>query len=325
MALPAIRRRLSPESLRSELARDVRAGLSTRPKSLPPKYFYDGRGSELFDEITRLPEYYLTRAETQILETRASEIMGELYAQELVEIGSGSSRKTCLLLEALHEHGGTRYAPIDVSEDALRDAAARLQARYPWLEFQGTVGDFERDLEHVSRTGRRLIAFLGSTIGNLERDERVPFFRRVRAELASGDAFLLGLDLVKDARVLHAAYNDSRGVTAAFNKNVLRVVNRELEGDLDEDAFEHIAFYDEESTRIEMHLESRRSQRARIAALDLEVDFEAGERMRTEISCKFVRSEVEQAFASAGLVLERWMTDAGGAFALALARPAAHI
>lgn len=309
------------EEFAGQLARDARAGLTRTPKSLPPKYFYDARGSRLFEEITRLPEYYLTRAETAILERVAGEIVALARPREIVEIGAGFSRKTQLLLDALAKHGGKRFVPIDVSADALRSAGERLSAAYPWLEYVGVVGDFERHLDRIPRSGARLVCFLGSTIGNLEAERRVPFLRQVRAMLEGQDRFLLGVDLVKSRERLHAAYNDARGVTAAFNKNVLVVLDRELGGDLDPEAFAHRAFYDPRNERIEMRLVALQRIEARLAQLDLEVTFDAGEELHTEISCKFRRETVAEAFRGAGLVLERWITDEPGDFALALGRP----
>jgi L-histidine N-alpha-methyltransferase len=311
----------APEEFHEQLARDVRRGLEQRPRSIPPKYFYDARGSELFERITTLPEYYLTRAETSILERVADEIVGDARPEEIVEIGSGSSKKTQLLLGALRAHGGRRFVPIDVSEDALRAAGERLLARYPWLELALVVGDFERDLARVPRSGRRLVAFLGSTFGNFETEERVPFLRSVRAMLESDDRFLLGVDLVKSRARLNAAYDDSQGVTAEFNKNVLHVLNRELGGDLPVDHFQHRAFYDVPRERIEMRLVARRKIRARLEALDLELFLQAGEELHTEISCKFRRETVEECLRGADLALERWITDDAGDFALAVARP----
>ncbi len=304
-----------------ELATDARAGLTRTPKSLPPKYFYDARGSQLFEEITRLPEYYLTRAETSILERVAEELVALARPREIVEIGAGASRKTQLLLDALGRQGGKRFVPIDVSPDALQEAGARLVARYPWLEFLGVVGDFERHLARIPRSGARLVCFLGSTIGNLEATQRVPFLKSVRALLEGQDRFLLGVDLVKAPARLHAAYNDARGITAEFNKNVLRVLDRELDGDLDPEAFAHRAFWDARHERIEMRLVALQRVEARLAKLDLELTFEPGEELHTEISCKFRRESVAEAFRGAGLVLERWITDEHGDFALALGRP----
>jgi len=309
------------EAFARQLEADARAGLTTRPKRLPAKYFYDARGSELFEEITRLAEYYLTRAETSILERVADELVALARPREIVEIGAGFSRKTQLLLDALGKHGGKRFVPIDVSPAALSAAGERLAERYPWLEYLGVVGDFERDLGAVPRSGARLVCFLGSTIGNLEAVERVPFLRSVRAMLEHQDRFLLGVDLVKSQARLHAAYNDARGVTAEFNKNVLRVLNRELGGDLDPRAFAHRAFYDSRLERVEMRLVALQRVDARLARLDLELGFDPGEELHTEISCKFRREVVAQCFKDSGLVLERWLTDEPGDFALALGRP----
>jgi len=308
------------EELRRQLVEDARAGLTARPKRLPPKYFYDARGSQLFEEITRLPEYYLTRAETSILERVAGEIVALSRPRELVEIGAGSSRKTQLLLDALGKAGGKRFVPIDVSEDALRAAGERLTGRYPWLEFLGVLGDFERHLAQVPRSGSRLVCFLGSTIGNFEPAQRVPFLRSVRAMLEGHDRFLLGVDLVKAPERLHAAYNDSRGITAEFNKNVLLVLNRELGGDLDPETFAHRAFYDARRARIEMRLIALQRMEARLGELSLELAFDPGEELHTEISCKFRRETVAEDFRGADLVVERWYTDEHGDFALALGK-----
>jgi L-histidine N-alpha-methyltransferase len=312
--------RLSRADRRSQLADDVRTGLAASPKWLPPKYFYDARGSELFEEITRLPEYYLTRAESEILEARTDEIVGRLRPAELVELGSGSSRKTRLLLEAMHRHhGGRRYAPLDVSEDALEGAAAALSSSYPWLEFEGFVGDFSADLPPVPRRGRRLLAFLGSTIGNLTPDERAELLRGVAGALRPGDRFLLGVDLVKDPAVLLAAYDDAAGVTAEFNRNLLRVLNRELGAAVPVDAFEHVAVYDAGLQRIEMRLRAGRALTIRFPTLDLEVGFAEGEELRTEISCKFTRDGIEGELAAAGLPVESWYQDSANRFACAVA------
>ena len=313
--------RLSPRADRAEqLTADVRAGLGATPKWLPPKYFYDARGSELFEEITRLPEYYLTRAEREILERITDGLAERLRPAELVELGSGSSRKTRLLLEAMHRHcGGRRYAPLDVSADALEGAAAALTSSYPWLEFEGFVGDFTADLPRVPRHGRRLLAFLGSTIGNLEPEERAALLDAVAAALRPDDRFLLGVDLVKDPKVLRAAYDDAAGVTAEFNRNMLRVLNRELDAGIPVDAFEHVAVYDPDRARIEMRLRALRDLTVVFPTLELEVGFAAGEELRTEISSKFTREGVERELAAAGLRLESWHTDAAQRFACAVA------
>ncbi|HEX6885939.1 MAG TPA: L-histidine N(alpha)-methyltransferase [Planctomycetota bacterium] len=311
----------TPADFARALAEDARAGLTARPKRLPAKYFYDARGSRLFEEITRLPEYYLTRAETSILERCAGELVGLARPRELVEIGAGYSRKTQLLLEALGRQGGRRFVPVDVSADALAAASERLAGSHPWLEILGVVGDFEHDLLRIPRSGARLVCFLGSTFGNFAAEERVPFLRTVRAMLEGTDRFLLGVDLEKAPARLHAAYNDARGVTADFNRNVIAVLARELAGDLDPEAFAHRAFYDPPRARIEMRLVALRRIEARLARLDLALEFDPGEELHTEISCKFRREVVAECFRGAGLVLERWLTDEPGDFALALGRP----
>lgn len=305
---------------RSALADDVRAGLTAKPKRLPPKYFYDARGSELFEHITRLPEYYLTRAETAILIDVADAIVRHIRPVELVELGSGSSRKTRLLLEAMHRHrSGGRYAPLDVSEDALAGAADALGADYEWLQFDGFVGDFTCDLGRLPRRGPRLVAFLGSTIGNFAPAERATLLAGLRAGLADGDRFLLGVDLVKDRATLEAAYDDATGVTAEFNRNLLHVLNHELGAGIPVDAFEHVAFYDEGQARIEMHLRATRAMEVAFPSLGMEVAFAAGELLHTEISCKFTRPQVERELDAAGMRLEAWHEDAERRFALALA------
>lgn len=317
-----IHRLADPVDVRAELAEDARRGLGAGPKALPPKYFYDAAGSELFEEITELPEYYLTRAELEILEREADALVAAVGAEELVELGSGSSRKTRLLLDALGRlGGGGRYVPLDVSEDALRGAVEVLTEDYPWLEIEGLIGDFGRDLRLIPGHGRRLFAFLGSSIGNFEPAERRRFLREMAVTLRVGDALLLGLDLVKEPATLEAAYNDARGVTAAFNRNVLHVLNRELDGDLPADAFEHVARYEPERSCVEMRLRASRPVRAHLGAIDMEVRFEGGEELRTEISTKFTREGIAGELADARLALERWSLDGGGRFALALAVP----
>jgi L-histidine N-alpha-methyltransferase len=312
--------RLSPTSdWRSELADDVRAGLTATPKRLPPKYFYDARGSALFEAITRLPEYYLTRAETEILIDAADAIVQRIQPVELIELGSGSSRKTRLLLEAMHRHrSGHRYAPLDFSEDALAGAADALASDYEWLQFDGFVGDFTQDLRRVPRHGRRLVAFLGSTIGNFTPAERAELLGGVAAGLADGDHFLLGVDLVKGRATLQAAYNDADGVTAEFNRNLLHVLNRELDADVPVEAFQHVAFYDERNAWIEMRLRAHQALTLTFPTLDLRVRFAAGEELHTEISCKFTRPQVERELQAAGLKLKVWHEDPERRFALAL-------
>lgn len=316
-----IRRLSTPAGLRDELAADVRAGLLSPPRTLPPKYFYDARGSELFEEITRLPEYYPTRAEAEILESEAKAIVETVMPAEILELGSGSSHKTRMLLEAMHRAGaGDRYVALDVSEDAILAAADALTADYPWLEVVGLVGDFHTDLGRIPHGGPRIVAFLGSTVGNLDPGERASFFPAIADLLLDDDALLLGADLVKDAGTLEAAYDDDSGVTAEFNKNVLAVINRELGADLPLDAFEHVAVFDKESSWVEMRLRARRDVAARLAAIDTELVMSAGEEIRTEISSKFTREGVEGELAEAGLAVESWWTDTQDRFALLLAR-----
>jgi L-histidine N-alpha-methyltransferase len=301
------------------LAEDVRTGLGSTPKSLPPKWFYDERGSALFDEITRLPEYYPTNAERAVLRERAAEIVAVSGADTLVELGSGTSEKTRLLLDAFAAAGRLeRFVPFDVDASILQQAGDAVAAEYPGTQVRAVAGDFERHLDRLPVAGRRLVVFLGSTIGNLEPQPRARFLAAVVAGLRPGDAFLLGTDLVKDTTRLVAAYDDSAGVTAQFNKNVLRVVNRELDADFDLDAFEHVARWDEPDEWIEMHLRSARSQTVTVGALDLTVQFERGELMRTEVSAKFRQSGVRRELAAAGLATLRWWTDPDGDFGVSL-------
>ncbi len=314
---------LDPGALARQLAADVRAGLSAIPKTLPPKYFYDARGSELFDQITRLPEYYPTRTERAILEERVAEIAAVTGARTLVELGSGTSEKTRLLLRALRASGTLeRFVPFDVDPAVLKDASAAVSAEYPGLTVEPVVGDFEHHLGELPRHPARLLAFLGSTIGNLDPAQRATFLRAVRGTLGPGDALLLGTDLVKPVDRLVAAYDDAAGVTAAFDKNVLTVINRDLGGDFDLDAFEHVARWDAEHERIEMRLRSQVEQLVHIAALDLDVSLARGEEIRTEISSKFRQATVAGELAAAGLRLTHWWTDPAGDFALSLSVPA---
>jgi L-histidine N-alpha-methyltransferase len=313
-------RHLTDEDLEASLREDVRAGLTATPKALPPKYFYDDRGSELFEEITRLEEYYPTRAERAILTARADEIADLTKARTLVELGSGSSEKTHLLLRALRDAGTLHtYVPVDVSDGALKAAVPGLVASYPGLAVHGIVADFEKHLDRLPTDGPRLVAFLGGTIGNFEPVHRARFLAAVGAQLLPGDALLLGTDLVKDPARLVRAYDDAAGVTAEFDKNVLRVVNARLGGTFDVDAFEHVAVWDAEAEWIEMRLRAREAQRVEVRALDLAVDFAAGEEMRTEISAKFRKEKVAAELEAAGLRLAAWWTDEPGDFALSLA------
>jgi L-histidine Nalpha-methyltransferase len=313
---------LGAHDLARELARDARAGLTSLPKDLPPKWFYDERGCELFEAITRLPEYYPTRAERAILDQFAGDIARATRADTLVELGSGTSEKTRLLLGALSRAGTLRrFVPFDVSEPTLRTAAVAIEAEYPGIDVHAVVGDFERHLPLLPDGGRRVVAFLGGTVGNLAPEKRKGFLTEVAAGLAPGDAFLLGTDLAKEPDRLEAAYDDAAGVTAEFNRNVLRVLNRELHADFDPQAFDHVARWLPEPEWIEMRLRSRRTQRATVADLDLAVEFAVGEEMRTEISAKFRRAGVEAELAAAGLAMTEWWTDPAGDFALSLSVP----
>jgi L-histidine Nalpha-methyltransferase len=305
------------------LRADARAGLTASPKVLPPKWFYDEEGCRLFDEITRLPEYYPTRTERAILARHAGDIAARKSADTLVELGSGTSEKTRLLLDALSAHGSLRrFVPFDVSEPTLREAANAIELEYPGVDVHAVVGDFERHLDRLPGGGTRLVAFLGSTIGNLDPDGRARFYRSIAAGLAPDDALLLGTDLVKDPRRLEAAYDDSAGVTEAFNRNVLSVLNRELAADFVPDRFAHVARWNPAEEWIEMRLRSQGTQTVHVDGLDLEVAFADGEEMRTEISAKFRRERVEAELAAAGLALAAWWTDPGGDFALSLSVPA---
>jgi L-histidine N-alpha-methyltransferase len=311
--------RLPPGGERT-LHEDVLDGLTRPFKEIPPKHFYDTRGSELFDQICGLPEYYPTRTERSILESSAELIGERSCATELVELGAGYATKTRILLDALEVE---RFIPVDVSEATVRECARRLVAEYPGLEVHGLVGDFERHLVHLPpRSGPRLVAFLGGTIGNFPPGSRRRFLRSIARTLGDDGWLLLGTDLVKDPHMLEAAYDDSAGVTAEFNLNVLRVMNRELGSDFDLDGFDHVAFWDAEREWIEMRLRSRRRQSVRFPGLDLTVHFDQREELRTEISAKFTRTRVQGDLAAAGLELVEWLTDADGLFALSLARPA---
>jgi L-histidine N-alpha-methyltransferase len=305
------------------LADDALDGLTRPFKELPPKHFYDARGAELFDRICELPEYYPTRAEREILEERAGEIAEITGAVELVELGSGTAAKTRVLLDAMDAAGALqRYVPVDVTESMVRECAEELTDEYPGLRVHGVIGDFERHLEHLPPAlGPRIVAFLGGTIGNFPPGSRRRFLRGIAKLLGPDDHLLMGTDLVKDPTVLCAAYDDSEGVTAEFNRNVLRVLNRELGADFEPDDFEHIALFDRQHEWIEMRLRARREHTAFVSALDLPVHFDAGEELRTEISAKFTPERVEGDLAAAGLQLVRWLTDSENFFALTLSRP----
>ncbi|MFI2780552.1 L-histidine N(alpha)-methyltransferase [Streptomyces sp. ALB3] len=310
-------RSLPADATDAALRADVLSGLTRHPKTLPPKWFYDARGSDLFEEITRLAEYYPTRAEREILIARAGDIAAVSGARTLIELGSGSSEKTRHLLDALPDLH--TYVPVDVSESALTGAAKALLADRPELSVHALVADFTQVLELPESPGPRLVVFLGGTLGNLLPEERAGFLRSVRARLAPGDGLLLGTDLVKDEATLVAAYDDAAGVTAAFNKNVLAVVNRELGADFPAGDFSHVALWDADHEWIEMRLRARRAMTVKVRELDLVVQFEEGEELRTEISAKFREKRVRDELAAAGLRLDQWWTDAAGRFALSLA------
>ncbi len=304
------------------LAEDVLDGLTRPFKELPPKHFYDARGAELFDRICELPEYYQTRTERSILNERAGELAHVTRAVELVELGSGTASKTKVLIDALRNAGTLeRYVPVDVTERVVRDCASALTAEYPGLRVHGVVGDFERHLDRVpAATGRRLVVFLGSTIGNFPPGSRRRLLRELAGLLDSEDHLLVGVDLVKDPALLERAYDDAQGVTAEFNRNLLRVLNRELDADFDPEDFEHVALFDPEHEWIEMRLRAQRAHTATIRALDLPVRFERGEEMRTEISAKFTRRRIATDLHAAGLELTDWLTDRDELFALTLSR-----
>jgi L-histidine N-alpha-methyltransferase len=303
---------------------DVRAGLLGARKEIPPTYFYDARGSRLFDEITRLPEYYLTRTEWSLLEARADEIVRVVAPRALAELGAGTAVKSRILLTAMtaSHHGASEYLPIDVDGETLRKTADALRVEYPTLEVRPIVADMRDDVTALGARHPLLYAFLGSTIGNFTPDNAQRLLQRIRATLRPTDRLLLGVDLIKDAATLDAAYNDSRGVTAEFNRNVLRVLNRELGADFDESAFVHHAFYHRELHRIEMHLVARTPQRVHVPGVGT-LTFAAGESIRTEISCKYDRGRVNALLETSGFHLVEWMTDDKRRFALALAEPVA--
>ena len=309
------------------LARDVLAGLTRELKELPPKHFYDAKGSELFEQITELPEYYPTRVELEILRDRADEIIEITGAEELVELGSGASIKARILLDAM-ERAGTlrRYVPLDVSESVVREAGEQLVRDYDTLTVHGVIGDFERHLGEIPAGGDapRLVALLGGTIGNFMPEPRRALLGKIASLLRSDDMLLLGTDLVKDRAVLEAAYDDAQGVTAEFNRNVLHVINRELDADFVPEHFQHVALFDTAQEWIEMRLRATRDCVVTVSELGLSASFEVDEEIRTEISAKFTQDRVQDDLAAAGLVLDRWLTDPDGMFALSLARRAAE-
>ncbi len=311
---------LAEDSAHQALRRDVFEGLQQTPKSLPPKWFYDSVGSDLFDRITRLPEYYPTRAEAEILRARSAEVATASTADTLVELGAGTSEKTRRLLDALRDRGSLRrFVPFDVDAGMLSATAIAIQREYAGVEIQAVCGDFEEHLTEIPSGGRRLFVFLGSTIGNLTPEPRAEFLASLASVMRPGDSLLLGTDLVKDTERLVRAYDDAAGVTALFNRNVLAVINRELDADFDVEEYRHVARWNSEEERIEMWLRAGSDQRVRVGALDLTVDFVAGEEMLTEVSCKFRPDGVGAELAGAGLRRIRWWTDGAGDFGLSLA------
>jgi len=310
------------ESDERSLANDVLDGLTRPFKELPPKHFYDSRGSELFEQICALPEYYPTRTEKLILEQRADETIAITGAGELVELGSGASEKARILLDAMQRAGTLRrYIPLDVSERVVHDSAQALVEEYDALQVHGVIGDFERHLDRIPASDQtpRIVALLGGTIGNFPPGTRRKLLSGIAKLLAPGDRLLLGTDLVKDPAVIEAAYNDSEGITAEFNRNVLHVINRELDADFVPDFFDHVAFFDRRHEWVEMRLRAIRPCSVLISDLDLRIEFAAGEELRTEISAKFTRGRVTADFEAAGLELDQFYTDPDGLFALSLA------
>jgi L-histidine N-alpha-methyltransferase len=311
------------EGQERSLADDVLDGLTRPFKELPPKHFYDARGAELFDMICELPEYYPTRTERSILQAGAEQLALATGAVELIELGSGTAAKTRVLLDALHRAGTLElYIPVDVTERMVRDCAQELTNEYPGLRVHGVIGDFERHLDRVpDARGPRLVVFLGGTIGNFPPGSRRRFLREIGRLLGPADHLLMGTDLVKDPQVLTRAYDDAQGVTAEFNRNLLRVLNRELRADFDPEDFEHVALFNDEHEWIEMRLRARREHTTTVRDLDLSVHFDAGEEMRTEISAKFTRERIAGDLAAAGLEIVSWLTDPEELFALTLSRP----
>lgn len=321
MRAPTLEVHITPEQLSAALRADVERGLTATPKWLPPKWFYDARGSELFERITELPEYYPTRTEHALLEAHAREIATVAMPQILVELGSGSSRKSRLLLHELGARGTLeKYVPQDVSESALRDAAQRISAEFPEIDVHGVVGDFTESLQHLPGGGSRMIAFLGGTLGNLVPDERREFLAEIARVLDPGEHLLLGVALVTDPRVLVPAYDDAAGVTAQFDLNVLLVLNKQLGADFDPDGFRHVALWDPVDEWIEMRLEATTDMTVHVADLGLSLSFTAGEQMRTEISAKFRQSGIGAELVAAGFEDIRTWTDDDQRFALVCAR-----
>jgi L-histidine N-alpha-methyltransferase len=316
-----VERHLAGDDRERSLRADALAGLGGARKGMPPKWFYDAEGSRLFDEVTRLPEYYLTRAERQILEARAGDIVRLSGADTIVELGSGTSEKTRILLDALAAAERLeRFVPFDVDESILLEAAEIITGQYPEVQVHAVVGDFERHLALLPRTGTRLVAFLGSTIGNLDPEGRAVFLGDLRAAMDPGETLLLGVDLIKDPGRIVPAYDDSAGVGHRYSRNMLRVLNAELDADFDVEAFDHVARWNAEDEWLEVGLRSRHAQTATVGAIDLRVEFDAGEMMHNQISAKFRRTGIEAELSAAGLEPEAWWTDEAGEFGLSLSR-----
>lgn len=310
-----------------QMAAEVRASLLSKAPHLPSKFFYDDRGSRLFEQITRTPEYYQTRTEEEILRSCAYNVVARVAPHELVELGGGVSPKVRMLLDAMKRAGALRRCVLfDIHRASVESSLAQVGREYPGVAARGLVGDFMGDLTALGPGGRRLIAFLGGTIGNLHPTDEVPgFLARLREQMADGDALLVGLDLVKDTAEIERAYNDAEGITAAFNLNLLDVMNRRLHADFDRDAFAHVAFYDERNAWIEMRVRALRPQVVDVPGADLTLHFDEGDELRTEISCKYTRASFARRLAPAGLRLDAWYTDTRGLFALALVRPAYRV
>ena len=310
-----------PQDFKAELKHDVRLGLAAQQKFIPSKYHYDEIGSVLFEKITDLPEYYLTRVETEILGQRASNIMNLVKPDELVELGSGSSTKTRLLLEAMHTTGGNQYVPIEISETALHQAGKTLSSDYKWLHIEGYVGNYMTDLPLLQRSGRRLLTFLGSSLGNYTIQSRAEFLEMLGRVLRPGDALLMGVDLVKDEEMMVLAYNDSAGVTAQFNLNVLAMLNRELGADFDVGSFTHCPAWNAQKSGVESHLRATRDMTVSIPALGTSIEITEGEGIFTEISCKFTREGITRELGGVGLEVTQWYTDSAGMYGLLVASP----
>jgi L-histidine Nalpha-methyltransferase len=318
---PVVSVLLDPDWAAGSLVDDVRRGLGGQPRRLPPKWLYDDEGSRLFDLITRLPEYYPTEAERAILDLHGAEIAAACDATTVIELGSGTSDKTRVLLDAFEATGRLRrFVPVDVSEATLRAAAVMLDERYPDVAIEAVVGDFTLHLGDLPGGDRRLVAFLGGTIGNLYVEERGAFLGALGDSLQPGDWLLLGTDLVKSSDRLIAAYNDSQGVTASFVTNALAVLNRELDADFDLDAFSYVPLWDPHMERMDLRLRSEAPQKVAIPGADLELDLSSGEEIRVEISTKFRPHGIRAELDAAGFEMAHIWTDPAGDFAVTLAR-----